>query len=124
MHLSQCDQIAYQAYAGARKLPPGPDRDETVAAALRRACEVPLEVLQTARAALQHAARTEVRGSIRVDVRIAAHLLLAAARSARETLAANLAGRAAAGFRADLTARSEELMHEIVEAAAPLVGSA
>ncbi len=122
LYLSRCDTVAYSELTAARNLPQGPDRDAGMATALRRACDVPLNVLETARAALTRAAEIDVRGSVGVDLRIVAHLLLAAARCARETVGVNLKAAGAAAFRAELTSRSDKLMQSIEKAAACMVG--
>jgi glutamate formiminotransferase / formiminotetrahydrofolate cyclodeaminase len=123
LSLSRSDRHAYADIAAIRSRPPGPERDAALTAALARACEVPVKVMETIAATLAKAREVSVRGSIAVDLGIAAHLLSAAALSARDTLDANLRSKHAAPFRSELAARSEALARLIEAAARDLAGA-
>jgi formiminotetrahydrofolate cyclodeaminase len=112
------DATAYGEVVASYRLPKGTDeeraaRTAAVQRAVRRATDVPLEVMRTCATAVAAAREVAARGnpSAASDVRVGLELLLAGLRGARENVAINLGGladpAAADALRAEAAALSE-----------------
>jgi len=113
--LENRDREAYENFRKARSLPKGEERNSAVREALREACLVPIEIMETALETLTRVDSLEAGGSIGVDVRVAARLLAAAAECARDTLAENLKSPAAGSFRSEFEPRSLRVIEKVRE---------
>ncbi len=113
------DQEAYQAFSKAlkeAKKKGGSTRE--AAEALRRACLVPLAVLERIASILGRLCTIELKRRIAADRKVAAYLLSAAAKAAREMIRVNLEHPAAAEFQEEFTGRADLLLQSILEQAA------
>ncbi|HAK95545.1 MAG TPA: glutamate formimidoyltransferase [Planctomycetes bacterium] len=122
--LSRADKEAYEAYAAARRASGKSGPSPEAAAALEAACRIPLKVIETARDACALGLTLDGAGSILADCGVAAHLLAAAARSAKTTLDANLRMRAAAPFADRLADEGRALLAEAHDLAEKLLARA
>ena len=112
------DAAAYRAALGAMRSPAGEtpgERDELIRQALVRAAEVPLQIAEAAANAAALAASVAERGSqaVRGDAATAALLAAAAARSAANLVALNLA----AGSEDELVAQARGVAEDAADSA-------
>jgi formiminotetrahydrofolate cyclodeaminase len=110
------DSAAYAGVLSAMRLPRGTDeeaarRREAVAAAMRLATDVPLETLRASRQALLESivVAANAAGAASGDVAVAVELLIAAARGAGGSVAANLAALKDASYVARVAAERRRL---------------
>ncbi|HNS00256.1 MAG TPA: glutamate formimidoyltransferase [Planctomycetota bacterium] len=122
--LSRADKEAYSAYAAARRAAGKSGPSPAAEAALETACRIPLKIIAAVRDACAAGLELEGSGSIMADCAVAAHLLAAAARSAKTTLDANLRMRAAAAFADRLAEEGRASLAEALDLAAKLLARA
>ena len=115
--LEHRDREAYRSFRSARALPKGEERKSAVEKALRNACLVPLEIMETVLDTLTQVKGIQTAGSIGVDVKVATRLLAAAAECAYDTLAENLKSPSADSFRSEFESRSLRTIEKIREIA-------
>jgi formiminotetrahydrofolate cyclodeaminase len=116
LQLAQADTDAYDAVVAAYRLPKSTDEEKAarraaVQRAMRRATDVPLDVMRSCAAALSHAARVAAHGnpSAASDVLVGTGLLMAALEGAKENVTINLPGLGDAGFQAEIAAEVDAL---------------
>lgn len=122
LNLADLDANAYGAVARARRLPHGTEletqaRDVQVAAAMREATRVPLEMMRAASAVLELAAELAPLGSRHAisDVGVGAALASAAVRGAALNVRINLPHLRDEELRAEASATLETLLPELDE---------
>jgi methenyltetrahydrofolate cyclohydrolase len=109
-HLADRDIAAYRQYLDARK------RKESTEAALRKTIEVPLNVARACASGLSlcEQAAGLIHAAVAPDLVTAQNLLAAAARSALNTVMANLEQLASADpFRQEVTGEARELLQKL-----------